>query len=279
MSISQLGNALIVSADANTHSQIEKLLDLFRQRWGTLKTVSVRAWWLPLTDDQLNALVADGGGEKSSAFGVIDEAAFKKLVTAQSQADGSIGYRATVTCYNGQTVGTIAGDQSLAITDIRPVTTKPDANLARPIAYSPVVSVIHEGAALQVTPIVTTSGKYVVLDVHSRVNRRLRDDPRPQAPARGEAAKGADDSPTPGDVVAVIDRPRLAVQRISTTLRVPVSSTMLIGGMTMSDEHTAKDQTLYLFVKLIVQELRDGAGDSPATKPTKSDDTTDPPAK
>ena len=60
MSISQLGNALIVSADANTHSQIEKLLDLFRQRWGTLKTVSVRAWWVPLTDDQLNELLTDG---------------------------------------------------------------------------------------------------------------------------------------------------------------------------------------------------------------------------
>jgi len=36
--------------------------------------------------------------------------------------------------------------------------------------------VIHEGAALQVTPIVTTSGKYVVFDIHSRVNRRKRDD-------------------------------------------------------------------------------------------------------
>jgi hypothetical protein len=247
MSISQLGNALIVSADANTHSQIEKLLELFRQRWGTLKTVSVRAWWLPLTEDQLNSLVAGSGVEKGSAFGVIDEAAFTKLLEAQSQADGPIGYRATVTCYNGQTVGAVAGDQSVAITDIKPVTTKPDTNVTRPIAYSPVVSVIHEGAALQVTPIVTTSGKYVVLDIHSRVNRRLRDDPRPQAAARAGAAKAADDSP--------IDR------------------TMLIGGMTMSDEQTAKDQTLYLFVKLIVQELRDGAGgDSPAQKAPAADE-------
>jgi hypothetical protein len=95
----------------------------------------------------------------------------------------------------------------------------------------------------------------------------MRDDPRPQAAARGDAAKKADDTPMPSDVVAVIDRPRLAVQRLSTTLRVPVGNTILIGGMTMSDEHTAKDQTLYLFVKLIVQELRDGAsGDSSTAK-------------
>ena len=179
MSISQLGNALIVSADANTHSQIEKLLDLFRQRWGTLKTVSVRAWWLPLTEDRLNELLTNetnGTGGEKAAFGEIDQAAFKKLLAQQGQADAPIGYRATVTCYNGQTVSTVAGDQSVAITDIKPVSTKPDPNVVRPIADSPVVSVIHEGAALQVTPIVTTSGKYVVFDIHSRVNRRKRDD-------------------------------------------------------------------------------------------------------
>jgi hypothetical protein len=277
MSISQLGNALIVSADSNTHSQIEKLLDLFRQRWGTLKTVSVRAWWLPLTEDQLNGLLSEGAGGEKPAFGVIDETAFKKLIAAQSQTDGPIGYRATVTCYNGQTVGTVAGDQSIAITDIRPVTTKPDANVTRPIAYSPVVSVIHEGAALQVTPIVTTSGKYVVLDIHSRVNRRMRDDARPPAAVRADAAKADEDSPMPADVVAAIDRPRLAVQRLSTTLRVPIDRTMLIGGMTMSDEQTAKDSTLYLFVKLIVQELRDGESEksSAVANPGARDDSAD----
>jgi hypothetical protein len=273
MSITQLGNALIVSADANTHSQIEKLLDLFRQRWGTLKTVSVRAWWLPLTEEQLNEFLADGSGDEKPAFGVIDEAAFKKLLAAQSQTDAPIGYRATVTCYNGQTVGAVAGDQSVAITDIRPITTKPDPNVTMPVAYSPVVSVIHEGAALQVTPIVTTSGKYVVLDIHSRINRRLKNDSASPAAVRAGAAKAAHDSPMPGDVVAAIDRPRLAVQRLSTTLRVPIGSTMLIGGMTMSDEHTAKDQTLYLFVKLIVQELRDGdGGDSNAAKSRAPDE-------
>jgi hypothetical protein len=275
MSISQLGNALIVSADPNTHSQIEKLLDLFRRRWGTLKTVSVRAWWLPLTEDQLNELLTQGANEEKPAFGVIAEAAFTKLVAAQSQAERPIGYRATVTCYNGQTVSTVAGDQSLAITDIRPVTTKPDPNVTRPIAYSPVVSVIHEGAALQVTPIVTTSGKYVVLDVHSRVNRRMRDDPRPQTAVRANAAKAADDPPMPADVVGAIDRPRLAVQRLSTTLRAPIDRTMLIGGMSMSDEHTAKDSTLYLFVKLIVQELRDAKSEdsSAVAKPATSEDS------
>ena len=100
----------------------------------------------------------------------------------------------------------------------------------------------------------------------------------PGAPAAARAnAKATDDSPTPSEVVAAIDRPRLVVQRLSTTLRVPVDSTMLIGGMTMSGEQTAKNQTLYLFVKLIVQELRDSTSESSSAvaKPPVHEETED----
>jgi hypothetical protein len=272
MSISQLGNALIVSADANTHSQIEKLLDLFRKRWGTLKTVSVRAWWLPLTEDQLNGLLAGGENEKP-AFGIVDEAAFKKVLDTQKQDGGPAGYRAAITCYNGQTVSAIAGDQSIAVTDFKAVTTQSNTNPPKPISYLPVTSLIQEGAALQVTPIVTTSGKYVVLDIHSRVNRRVYDTRSRAVPSQPEAVGESDRGVSPESVVAALDRPRLTVQRLSTTLRVPVDSTMLIGGMTMSKDPVANDPTLYLFVKLIVQELRDGT-DSPAgAKPPATDES------
>jgi type II secretory pathway component GspD/PulD (secretin) len=253
MSISQLGNALIVSADTNTHSQIEKLLDLFRKRWGTLKTVSVRAWWVPLTENQLNELVAGAGAADRLAFGLVDEAAFKKLLDSHRQDNSPSGYRAAITCYNGQTVGAIAGDQTIAVTDLQAVTAKGEAGAVKPIAYSPVVQMIQEGAALQVTPIVTTSGKFLILDIHSRVNQR--------APRHSKLVDARDggkgDGNSPAEVVAALDRPRLNVQRLSTTLRVPVGATMLIGGMTMSDNATAETPTLYLFVKLMVQELRD----------------------
>jgi hypothetical protein len=254
MSISQLGNALIVSADTNTHAQIEKLLDLFRKRWGTLKTVSVRAWWVPLTEKQLNDLVADDQAADRAAFGLVDEAAFQRLLDSQQQGNSPIGYRAAITCYNGQTVGAIAGDQTIAVTDLQAETTKGEAGTVKPIAYSPVVELIQEGAALQVTPIVTTSGKYLILDIHSRVNRLAAGGRSMPAQAQ-DGGKGHGGSPA--EVVAVLDRPRLSVQRLSTTLRVPVGATMLIGGMTMSDDATAETPTLYLFVKLMVQELRD----------------------
>ena len=52
---------------------------------------------------------------------------------------------------------------------------------------------------------------------------------------------------------------------------------MLIGGMTMSGEQTAKNQTLYLFVKLIVQELRDSTSESSSAvaKPPVHEETED----
>ena len=43
--IAKLGNAFIISADEDTHDQIDALLNLFRKRWGTLRTISIRAWW------------------------------------------------------------------------------------------------------------------------------------------------------------------------------------------------------------------------------------------
>ncbi|HVW00364.1 MAG TPA: hypothetical protein VHB77_08490, partial [Planctomycetaceae bacterium] len=56
-SISQIGTSLLISADDETHTQIDELLNLFRKRWGTLRTVSVRAQWLWLNDAQLERLL------------------------------------------------------------------------------------------------------------------------------------------------------------------------------------------------------------------------------
>jgi hypothetical protein len=125
-----------------------------------------------------------------------------------------------------------------------------------PAAYAPTVVTLQEGAALQVTPMVTSAGKLVVLDVHSRVvllrgglNRAAA-----AVPALSEAR----------EVAATIDRPTIANQHLETTLRAPVDRRMLVGGMTFEAQPKAGEPSLYLFIKAIVQELRD---DQPATKP------------
>ena len=108
---------------------------------------------------------------------------------------------------------------------------------------------------MQVTPVVTRNAKFVVLDVHSRVNL-LGETPKPAPAKAGGLFSGGT---TIEQIVAVIDRPALQSQRLATTLRVPVGKPSLIGGMTFAAEGEGP-ANLYLFITASVQELRDDEG-------------------
>ena len=252
--IAKLGNAFVISADEETHKQVDSLLNLFRKRWGTLRTVSVRAHWLWLDDAALDALMATRGQDgEPSAFGAVVKDEWKKAV-AEASKNGRSGYRSVVTCYNGQTVHTLSGGQSNAITNMRPKMTEGDEGVAKGrIAYRPNLTFIQEGAALQVTPITNVSGRFVLLDIHSRIcllQNRLE-----QMEKVAQVREGSDILPQ--EVVDSLDRPQLNVQRLSTTLRVPVGQPYLVGGMTFSGSGQEVASDLYLFVEVAVQELRD----------------------
>ncbi len=265
-SIAALGNSLIISTTPKTHDQITVLLDSFRKRWGTLRTVSVQADWLWLTDSQLSELLeADAKAKPNEprAFGLVDDAAWQAQMKERSKADDSqrAGYQAAVTCYNGQTVHTVSGRQQRFITGMIPVVGGGDESS---VGYQPMVATLQEGAALQVTPMTTTGGRFIVLDVHSRVLLVHDNEARQPANPNWTAAQW----PTHG-VVAAVDRPVVTNSNFETTLRVPVDRRMLVGGMTFSPRPKHDELGLYLFVKLQVQELRDDLAPAKAEpKPT-----------
>jgi hypothetical protein len=122
------------------------------------------------------------------------------------------------------------------------------------VAYQPVVSLVQQGAALQVRPHVTRKGKYAAIDVHTRVNLLTPREPAADAKPKDEAV--APDAKKDGEIPA-IDRPQLRNARLATSLRVPVDQTMLVGAMSFDSDPLPGSQNLYLFVKLSVQELRD----------------------
>lgn len=291
--IAVLGNALLINADDDTHRQVESLLDLFRQRWGTLRTVSVQAWWLWLDDAQLAALLAPQqppvAADAVQAFGLVNEPAWTQhLQEIRQQDDATLrGYRAALTCYNGQTVHVQAGEQSLAVTRVQPVVGWNEDQTERrvAVAYRPQVDVIQEGATLQITPITNTSGKTVVLDLHSRVATASPADAKNAGVAEkvvGGLARAAEQA-GPQAVVAAMDRPRLTAQQLSTTLRIPVDRTMLVGGMTFDSQPREDRPNLYLFVRVAVQELRNDRDDAqpaaPSAKPDRSDENDSTPQK
>lgn len=260
-SIARLGNALLISAEPKTHEQIESLLTLFRQRWKTLRTVTVRAHWLWLSEPQLATLLPERAGDKSS-YGVVDEVAWQKR--PQPDPKQGSGYRAVLTCYNGQTVHVLAGGQTLAVTDIEVGTAKPanfvGAAVPTETICRPKLVALQDGAGLQVTPLVSSSGKYVVLDVHSRV-AKIHGRPAAAPPVD---AKPNPPGASPQEIVAAIDRPVVVAQRLSTTLRLPIDRFVLVGGMTFDGESPPSDVNLYLFIRASVQELVD---ETPLSEP------------
>ena len=218
-------------------------------------------------------LDSDGedAGNGNKAFGLVSEEAWAKILKDRRDAenDGPVGYQATVTCYNGQTVHTVSGDQSLAVRDVRVIATKTenDENAGR-IGYKPVVSLIQEGVAFQVTPISNVSGKTVLLDVHSRVLL-----PGPMKAELQKELERVGEALAPKAIADAIDERQFKVSQLSTTLRIPVNRPMLVGGMTLlsNNEVKGRGNNLYLFVKVSVQELRNDQEEE-AVKPDGVED-------
>lgn len=262
-SIQPLGLSLIVSNNLKAHRQIEDLFSYFRSRWGSLRTVSLRATWLWLDDSELATLVPDEDGpprfvEGLKMLGLVDPQAWKQHLSdvGRKDSDRAPGYRASLNCYNGQTVMTQTGGQSLAFSGWQTLPAPPKDKESPPseLGFAPRVDVVQEGASLQVTPSTNTSGRFVILDVHSRVTLR------PEGAATGASLSEID----PQDPNASVEKlegsgqgPMFVTQRLSTTMRLPVDRQVLIGGMSFDVAPKAGSKSLYLFIKVSVQELRD----------------------
>jgi hypothetical protein len=256
-SIAALGNSLLISATEDMHEQIATLFDSFRQRWGTLRTISVQAHWLWLSEPEVAKLLAPGArppaADAPRAFGLVDDAAWEALAgkTQKDREQQPAGYQAVVTCYNGQTVHVFSGSQKHFVASLMPyvggnfqiatprnpptpptpVVKGADGSTAA-VGYEPLIASIQEGAALQITPMATTRAKYVVLDIHSRVLQVQE--------KAATAARSPEAAPPMGslirDVVAAVDRPVMVNHHLETTLRVPVDRRMLVGGMTFNSQ-------------------------------------------
>ncbi len=259
-SIARVGTSLLISADRAMHEQIGALLDLFRQRWRTLRTVTVVADWVWLSPARLRTLIPAPrelpvkDASRLTTPIIVDTENWQQLLSDEKRGQGKrVDYNAAVTCYNGQTVFTQSGAQSLEVINIEPVIQPAEKDKpAATLGFRPVVEVLQEGAALQVTPVATTNARYVVLDLRTRV-AILDEIPGKTAADRAAAIDG---KVIAADQIPNFNLPRIVAQRLSTTLRVPVDRTVLVGGMTF-DNRADDAPGLYLFVRTEVHELRD----------------------
>jgi hypothetical protein len=241
-----IGASMVVTANENSQAQVNNLLDLFRQRWKSLRTVSMQGYWVWLTEPELAELLAapQAGNDEPAVHGLVKPEVWERLLRNPGD-DRPAGYQTAITCYNGQTVHTFSGEQRLLVTGAAPIFGTAENSNA--LAFEPILTAVHEGAVLQLTPLATRNARYIVFDLHSRVTlaRALpASSRRPEQPAQHD----------PSLVISVIERPAVQTQRLSTTLRVPVEKTVLAGGMTFG---SIPGMSLYFFVRGFVQELRD----------------------
>jgi hypothetical protein len=241
--ITTIGTTLLVRASLENHQQIERLLEVLRNTWGSLKLVNLEIDWLWVTEEELRTVAPI---VPESAVRTVEGESLESLRESQGQDGRPAGRSAQVTCYNGQTVNVQSLKQSLSVTSVTPITG------ANTLGYTPQVRGLDHGTAAQVHPLVSRSGKFVVLDFHSRVN---------------EVEPG--DVETYDAVRPYLDRPTLVTHRLSTALRVPVGVPSLVGGMTHSELEMDPGYTLCVFVRANVEDMMEAAADEAVEEATR----------
>lgn len=257
-SVSILGNTLLISATESMHEQIANLLDLFREQWGKLKTISVQAFWIESDSTQIAGLLESDA--ENPAVGKVAVNRWAEFFRTAGD-EGRIAYSASVCGQNGQTLHTVSGQQHFVVLNAEPIYTftaeredvesGDDEFVEQSVAgLLPVRTLFQEGAALQISPLATRGGKFLILDLHTRVNEFIE--------AEDEVAQRVSASGKSGQAISMdLDNRSYVSYRLSTTVRCPNNEVVLAGGMTYDSNQQTEQPNLYLFVKTAIHTIEE----------------------
>ena len=257
-SVSILGNTLLISATEQMHEQIADLINLFRDHWGKLKTVAIEAYWITATPDEISDLLETD--LENPVVGTVNKKKWSKFFPKANE-EKRIPYSGSMCGQNGQTLHTVSGRRHFVVMDADPIYSfsgkrqaleDEDVDLIdQSIAgLKPVRSVFHEGAALQASPLATRGGNFVILDLHTRVNKYVDSD-------ANEATKFAIQGKQEQTISVDLENRPYISYRLSTTVRCSNGSVVLAGGMTYDANNAADHSNLYLFVKTDIHTIEE----------------------
>jgi hypothetical protein len=258
-SIRILGNTLLISATDSMHQQIGTFVNLLREHWGKLRTVSVTAYWIKAQPEEIAELLESPEGAVAGV-GLVDQTAWTEFLRTASTNERLV-YSATLNGHNGQTLHSVSGQERTVVVDGIPVeSTIHDRELetvvTEVVGLLPERRQFHEGAVLQVTPLATRGGNFLVLDLHTRVAELLdaADDViRPAISIRDRQGNRTE---------MMLDRAEYASCRLSTTIRCPKDRVVLAGGMTYDKALSADRPGLYLFVRTAIHTIQEDVSDN-----------------
>lgn len=238
--IQSLGHRLVITQTDVNHDRIAQLLEDLRKASPTSRTVTILAEWVLLLPDQVDSVVKRT--EQGRLTRQVDPNALAKLGPDLPR------HRGRVSCLDGQTVHIASGNGYRTVSEMSPV-------VGHVAAFDPQVQMLHAGAVLQVTPQMDLEGRTALLDVHSIVSDR-REPGRPiRLEVSGERVTPAT-QPGPSGVTsttAEIDRLNVVSQQLQTTLRVPLGTPVLAGGMTLEPTADGDRRQLYLIVEVTTE--------------------------
>ena len=259
-SVSVLGNTLLISATDAMHGQIGNLLELFRKHWGKLKTVSIDAFWVRATADSVQQLL--DSKEENRMVGKIDQKKWQSFFE-EANTDKRVAYAASINGHNGQTLNAVSGRQKLLVVDAQPLHStsgfrehpedEDEMTWERVeksvVGLQPIRRPLQLGAALQVSPLATRGGNFVILDLHTRVNELIAgvgEEVAPKIVARSTDGESMELS---------LDTAEYVSYRLSTTIRCPKNEVILAGGMTYDSTIDEEQPNLYLFIRSSIHEI------------------------
>lgn len=284
-----LGNTLLITATESMHSQITNLLNLFREHWGRRKTISVQTFWIRAQPEDMASLLDEKSSQKGA--GVVDEGKWKQYLTA-AKTEKRFAYSATLTGHNNQTLHALSGQQKQLVVGAKPFS-KTEAsmwfediedvapfgdddsmdyfNRTRTIVgFQPVRQSFQSGAVIQVTPLATRGGNFVILDLHAKLNQLSKPEEGDEQPT-----VFVDDGKQRAEVK--LDHADFMTCRLSTTLRCPKERVVLAGSMTLDPNSDQEHPNIYVFVKTTVHTITEDKSDwAPTNANNHSQEKTNP---
>jgi len=165
--------------------------------------------------------ILDNSGGTTLQFTFLDDIALQAILRAvEKSSQSNIIEAPSVTVYNGQRAHLTAITNTAYVKDF-----DPEVAQASVIA-EPIIDVVQEGVILDVKPVVSSDRRFITMELRPTIAQLKRE------------ADGSITSFTTGLGVGeavVIELPQLEIKRLRTTVSMPDRSTLLLGGMKISN--------------------------------------------
>jgi type II secretory pathway component GspD/PulD (secretin) len=207
VSISDANGVLMIRHTPAVHARIAALLDQLRQKAASQVNLGVKV--LSLEDRALRGIL---GGESAA---VLSAAGEKRLAQAIREGRAKVVKSGSVACSNTQRVALSDTGQVSYVQDY-------DVEIAQgAFIPDPIILQLREGLTFDVRPIVAGLGDLLVLEVRVELS---------------ELTRPLESFET---TVGEIETPVLEINRVHTTLAVPVGRSIVVGGSLADDDDDA----------------------------------------